>query len=170
MIQDEKTMNEIAKDMASDEEIKKRYKGLSAEERTDKMMSELDEAERFDMSRLIVIAIDLNTRRYPDCAANAILHLRHIERMRKNPGMENARQWGHGTHHVELRRLGLVSIGEPERLGGTHPVDLTTAGRIVADMVEGLRLNALKPVRCRCCGQLCEYEAENDLCEWCSTR
>lgn len=111
------------------------------------------------------LAIELHTRTYPDVAATALLLLRSVERLRRHDGYENARQWGHGPHHEELRRLGLVTLGKPQRHSCVHPVDLTDDGRIVAHLLEGLRRGALHPVRCRCCGFLSDNGTE--LCWWC---
>jgi hypothetical protein len=51
------------------------------------------------------VVIDLHTRQYPDVAATALRHLRRYK----------TRHWGVGPHHEELRRLGLVTFGTPDR-------------------------------------------------------
>lgn len=116
---------------------------------------------------LIAKALDLHARAYPDVSATALLALRRVERLRRHPGYERARHWGVGPHHEELQRLGLATFGDPDSTNA-RPVDMTDDGRIVADMLEGLRLGELRPERCRCCGQLLGRDDVAPYCGWCA--
>ena len=74
------------------------------------------------------IAVELRDQQAT--AAEALLQLNFVEKMRRWPGYEIA-PWKYGSYHQTLEHLGLVTVKESE-------ITMTTDGRQVAAALEQL--------------------------------